>query len=72
MVYKLAPIPTQYSADPFIYRKDDDYALLSAWERIHGTVSESEPHRSFAPSTSTKRAENRMDKMLWSIEILSG
>ncbi len=43
---RLAPIPGALMG-PALEKigKDDDLALLHAWSRVHGCVSESEPHR---------------------------
>ena len=43
---RLAPIPDALMG-PALEKigKDDDLALLHAWSRVHGCVSESEPHR---------------------------
>jgi len=63
---RLAPIPNAVlGPDLSSIGKDDDYALLSAWERIHGTVSESEPHRIVrAVYFEPNELKIEMDKML--------
>ena len=63
---RLAPIPNAVlGPDLSQIGKNDDYALLSAWERIHGTISESEPHRLVrAVYYEPNELKIEMDKML--------